>query len=273
MNTQNTITAPSPIRTLPDAQTVTSVHHWTDRLFSFRVSRPKSLRFRSGEFVMIGLLGDNGKPLLRAYSIASPSWDDELEFYSIKVPDGPLTSRLQHIKPGDEIILRPKPVGTLVHDALLPGKHVWFLATGTGIAPFASLMRDPETYEKFDRVIMMHTCRENAELAYGRALVDSLADDPLIGEMAAGKLLYYPTTTRETSARMGRITDNLTSGKVFNDLGLPPMTPATDRAMVCGSLAFNVDVKAVLERFGLREGANSEPLEYVVEKAFVGEGI
>jgi ferredoxin--NADP+ reductase len=258
---------------LPDAQTVTSVKHWTDRLFSFRVTRPASLRFRSGEFVMIGLLGDNGKPLLRAYSIASPSWDEELEFYSIKVPDGPLTSKLQHIQPGDEIILRPKPVGTLVHDALLPGSRIWFLATGTGIAPFASLMRDPETYDKYDQVIMMHTCREVAELEYGRQLVESLKDDPLIGELVGDKLLYYPTTTREASPRMGRITDNLTSGKVFADLGLAPMDPEEDRAMVCGSLAFNHDVKAVLEKFGLREGANSEPLEYVVEKAFVGDGI
>ena len=258
---------------LPDAQTVTSVIHWTDRLFSFRVSRPATLRFRSGEFVMIGLMGDTGKPLLRAYSIASPSWDDELEFYSIKVPDGPLTSRLQHIKVGDEIILRPKPVGTLVVDALLPGKRLWFLATGTGLAPFASLMRDPEVYEKFDHVIMMHTCREVAELEYGRTLVAGLQDDLLIGEIVAGKLHYYPTTTREASPYMGRITDNLTSGKVFADLNLPPMNPKEDRAMVCGSLAFNHDVKAVLEKFGLREGANSEPLEFVVEKAFVGEGI
>ena len=259
--------------TLPDAQTVTSVTHWTDRLFSFRVTRPKSLRFRSGEFVMIGLLGDTGKPLLRAYSIASPAWDEELEFYSIKVPDGPLTSRLQHIKVGDPIILRPKPVGTLVHDALLPGKRLWFLATGTGIAPFASLMREPETYEKYDQIIMMHTCREGAELEYGRQLVASLADDPLIGDLVAGKLLYYPTTTRELSPYMGRITDNLTSGKVFADLGLAPIDPEDDRAMVCGSLAFNHDVKAVLEKFGLHEGANSEPQDYVVEKAFVGDGI
>lgn len=258
---------------LPDAQTVTAVQHWTDRLFSFRVSRPQSLRFRSGEFVMIGLMGDNGKPLLRAYSIASPNWDEELEFYSIKVPDGPLTSKLQHIKVGDEIILRPKPVGTLVHDALLPGKRLWFLATGTGIAPFASLMRDPETYEKYDQVIMMHTCRNADELEYGRKLVEDLKNDELIGEMVEGKLLYYPTTTREETAQMGRITDNLSSGKVFEDLGLPKMNPKEDRAMVCGSLAFNVDVKAVLEGFGLREGANSEPLEYVVEKAFVGDGI
>lgn len=258
---------------LPDAQIVTSVKHWTDRLFSFRVTRPRSLRFRSGEFVMIGLLNDNGKPLLRAYSIASPAWDDELEFYSIKVPDGPLTSRLQHINVGDEIILRPKPVGTLVHDALLPGRRLWMLATGTGLAPFASLMREPETYEKYDSVIMMHTCREVGELEYGRQLVAGLRDDPLIGDMVEGKLLYYPTTTREPSPHMGRITDNLLSGKVFDDLDLPKMTAEEDRAMVCGSLAFNHDVKAVLEKFGLREGANSEPLEYVVEKAFVGDGI
>ena len=262
-----------PVRTLPDAQTVTSVQHWTDRLFSFRVSRPQTLRFRSGEFVMIGLLDERGKPLLRAYSIASPSWDEELEFYSIKVPDGPLTSKLQHIEPGDQIILRPKPVGTLVLDALLPGKRIWFLATGTGIAPFASLMRDPETYEKYEQVVMMHTCRTVAELEYGRQLVEGLRDDPLIGEFVGDKLKYYPTTTREEFHHMGRITDNLSSGKVFEDLGIHPMDQNHDRAMVCGSLAFNHDVKAVLEGFGLREGANSEPQEYVVEKAFVGDGI
>jgi len=268
--TENAVPKP---KTLPDAQTVTAVTHWTDRLFSFRVSRPQTLRFRSGEFVMIGLMDDNGRPLLRAYSIASPSWDEELEFYSIKVPDGPLTSRLQHIEVGDQIILRPKPVGTLVLDALLPGEHLWFLATGTGLAPFASLMRDPETYEKFEQVIMMHTCRTVEELEYGRRLVEGLKNDPLIGEMVEGKLLYYPTTTREESPNMGRITDNLSSGKAFVDLGLPPMAPGRDRAMVCGSLAFNVDVKKVLEGFGLTEGANSDPREFVVEKAFVGEGI
>jgi ferredoxin--NADP+ reductase len=263
--------------TLPDAQTVTSVTHWTDSLFSFRVTRPASLRFRSGEFVMIGLPGDNGKPIMRAYSIASPNWDDELEFYSIKVQDGPLTSRLQHIKPGDQIILRPKPVGTLVLDALLPGKRLWFLATGTGVAPFASLMRDPETYERYEQVIMMHTCRTAEELTYGAELVQNLRNDPLLSEMYgedfASRLLYYPTTTREESPLMGRITDNLTSGKVLADLGLPPISAETDRAMICGSLAFNVDVKAVLEGFGLNEGANSDPREFVVEKAFVGEGV
>ncbi|RJL06886.1 ferredoxin--NADP reductase [Paracoccus aestuarii] len=269
--------ADAPTKTLPDAQTVTAVTKWTDSLFSFRVTRPASLRFRSGEFVMIGLPGDNGKPILRAYSIASPNWDDELEFYSIIVPDGPLTSRLQHIKPGDQIILRPKPVGTLVLDALLPGKRLWFLATGTGIAPFASLMRDPETYERYEQVIMMHTCRTAEELTYGAQLVQNLRDDPLLselyGEDFASRLLYYPTTTREETPLMGRITDNLASGKVLADLGLPPIDPAQDRAMICGSLAFNVDVKAVLEGFGMNEGANSDPREFVVEKAFVGEGV
>ena len=271
-----TDTTAQPV-TLPDAQTVTSVRHWTDRLFSFRVTRPQSLRFRSGEFVMIGLLGDNGKPLLRAYSIASPSWDEELEFYSIKVPDGPLTSKLQHIKEGDQIILRPKPVGTLVHDALLPGKRLWFFATGTGFAPFASLLREPDTYEKYDEVIMMHTCRDVAELDYGRELVDNIRSDEMLaelfGEGFADKLKYYPTTTREESPNMGRITDNLTSGKVFADLGIDGMNAETDRGMVCGSLAFNTDMKEVLEGFGLEEGANSDPKQYVVEKAFVGDGV
>ena len=261
-----------PVPTLPDAQTVTEVQHYTDRLFRFRCTRPQSLRFRSGEFVMIGLMDEEkGKPLLRAYSIASPSWDEELEFYSIKVPDGPLTSRLQHIKEGDQIILRPKPVGTLVLDALLPGKRLWFFATGTGIAPFASLMRDPDTYERYEQVIMMHTCRDAPELEYGRKLVEDLENDPLIGEMVEGKLIYYPTTTRDDFPHQGRITDNLTTGKVFRDLGLDidKLDPETDRGMVCGSLAFNLDIKDIMEGWGLREGANSDPAEYVVEKAFV----
>ncbi len=261
--------------TLPDAQTVTQVKHWTDRLFSFRVTRPQTLRFRSGEFVMIGLLGDNGKPLLRAYSIASPAWDEELEFYSIKVQDGPLTSKLQHIQPGDQIILRPKPVGTLVHDALLPGKRIWFFATGTGFAPFASLLREPQTYEDYDEVIITHTCRDVAELEYGRQLIEEIRQDEMLaelfGEGFADKIRYYPTTTREESPRMGRITTLLADGTVFRDLGIEGgIKPETDRAMVCGSLAFNHDIKAILEGFGLREGANSEPAEFVVEKAFVG---
>ncbi|MCM2560977.1 ferredoxin--NADP reductase [Lutimaribacter sp. EGI FJ00015] len=259
--------------TLPDAQTVTEVKHWTDRLFSFRCTRPASLRFRSGEFVMIGLMGDNGKPLLRAYSIASPSWDEELEFYSIKVPDGPLTSKLQHIEPGDQIILRPKPVGTLVHDALLPGKRIWFFATGTGFAPFASLLRDPQTYEDYEEVIITHTCREVGELEYGKELIDSIRQDELlaelIGEGFADKLRYYPTTTREESPKMGRITDLMRKGEVFEDLGVAPLSPEHDRAMVCGNLAFNLEIKDMLEEYGLQEGANSNPKHYVVEKAFL----
>jgi ferredoxin--NADP+ reductase len=268
-----TQTKPVKAPTLPDAQTVTQVRHWTDRLFSFRVTRPASLRFRSGEFVMIGLMGDKGKPLLRAYSIASPSWDDELEFYSIKVANGPLTSRLQHIAEGDEIILRPKPVGTLVHDALLPGKRLWLFATGTGIAPFASLLRDPQTYHDYEEIILTHTCREAGELAYGAELIESIRGDAmleeLIGEGFASKLRYYPTTTREQSPKMGRITDLMRSGEVFADLGVEALAPETDRAMICGNLAFNLELKEMLEEYGLREGANSGPREYVVEKAFL----
>ena len=278
MNEMTSVSQETPAKTpaLPDAQTVTDVKHWTDRLFSFRMSRPASMRFRSGEFVMIGLMGEvnektgKAKPLLRAYSIASPSWDEELEFYSIKVQDGPLTSRLQHIQPGDEIILRPKPVGTLVHDALLPGKRLWFFATGTGIAPFASLVREPQTYEDYDQIILTHTCRDRAELTYGSELVKALSDDPLIGEMIGDKLTYYPTTTREQSPKMGRITDLLNNGEVLSDLGIDTINPKTDRAMVCGSLGLNTDLKAILESYGLKEGANSGPAEYVVEKAFVG---
>jgi ferredoxin/flavodoxin---NADP+ reductase len=281
MTEHSPVTQASAVKvpTLPDAQIVTEVTHWTDRLFSFRVTRPASLRFRSGEFVMIGLMGHpdpktgKQKPLLRAYSIASPSWDEELEFYSIKVPDGPLTSRLQHIQPGDEIILRPKPVGTLVHDALLPGKRIWFFATGTGFAPFASLLRDPQTFEDYDEVIITHTCREAGELAYGAGLIEDIRNDEmlaeLIGEGFGDKIRYYPTTTRQKSAKMGRITDLMRSGEAFADLGVTPINPETDRAMICGNLAFNLELKAMLEEFGLEEGANSRPAQYVVEKAFL----
>jgi ferredoxin--NADP+ reductase len=266
----DTPAAPTPkVKTLPNTQTVTEVTHWTDRLFSFRVTRPASLRFSSGEFVMIGLMGDNGKPLLRAYSIASPSWDEELEFYSIKVPDGPLTSKLQHMKVGDEIILRPKPVGTLVHDALLPGKRLWFFATGTGIAPFASLIREPQTYDDYETIILTHTCRHVEDLEYDRKLVESLRDDPLIGEMVGDKLIYYPTTTQEDSPKTGRVTDLLRDGTLFKDLRIDGITRETDRAMICGSIGLNKDLMEILEGYGLREGANSEPMEYVVEKAFV----
>ena len=253
----------------PDAQTVTSVRHWSDSLFSFRVTRPQSLRFRSGEFLMIGLEGDNGKPLLRAYSIASPSWDEELEFYSIKVPDGPLTSKLQKITVGDPVIVRPKPVGTLVLDALLPGKRCYMVATGTGIAPFASLVRDPELYERFDEVILTHTCRDVVDLAYGYDVIERTMNDPLVGEDAAKVLRHYPTTTRENSPRQGRITNLMRDGTVFKDLGLPPLG-RDDRVMICGSMALNTDVKAICEEAGLVEGSNSMPGQFVLEKAFVG---
>lgn len=254
----------------PSEETVLSVHHYTDRLFKFRLTRPASFRFRSGEFIMIGLPKENGKPLLRAYSVASPSWDEELEFYSIKVQDGPLTSRLQHIRPGDQVILRPKPTGTLVLDALLPGERLWLFATGTGIAPYASLIRDPDTYARYSQVILTHTCRARAQLAYGEDLVAKTKADPLVGEDASAQLRYFPTTTGEPSPQMGRITDLLRGGDVFDALGVPAISAESDRAMVCGSMGLNLDMKAILEGYGLTEGSNSTPAEYVVEKAFVG---
>ncbi len=275
----DTSTVTKAVPALPDAQTVTEVKHYTDRLFSFKMTRPASMRFRSGEFVMIGLMGDPNpdtgkvKPLLRAYSIASPSWDEELEFYSIKVQDGPLTSKLQHIKVGEQVILRPKPVGTLVHDALIPGKRIWFFATGTGFAPFASLLREPQTYEDYDEIIITHTCREVGELTYGRDLIEALKDDELLNEVIGEgfwkKIKYYPTTTREESPKMGRITDLMRTGEAFEDLGVPPLNPESDRAMICGNMAFNLELKEMFEDYGLVEGANSNPQHYVVEKAFL----
>ena len=261
---------------LPDAQTVTEVEHYTDSLFRFRVTRPASMRFRSGEFVMIGLMGDphpetgKQKHLLRAYSIASPAWDDTLQFYSIKVDNGPLTSQLQHIKVGDQVILKPKSVGTLVHDALTPANRIWFFSTGTGIAPFASLLREPETYERFDQVILTHTCRDVADLKFGKELIAETKTDILVGEEAQQKLHYYPTTTRETSKKMGRITSLLEDGSLLVDLGVTDFNATNDRAMVCGSIGLNTDIKRILEDYGLREGANSDPGDYVIEKAFVG---
>ncbi len=257
-----------PIPTGVFAETVTEVQHYTDRLFRFRITRPASFRFRSGEFVMIGLPNAE-KPVYRAYSIASPSWDEEIEFYSIKVPDGPLTEHLQKIREGDTVLMRKKPTGTLVHDALLPGKRVYMFSTGTGIAPFASLIRDPETYEKFDEVILTHTCREIEELTYGENLVRELLEDPLVGEMAAGRLRHYATVTREAYHQTGRITDLMRSGKLFEDLGVPPITPETDRGMICGSMAMLHDTKQALEEFGLVEGSNNKPAGFVVERAFV----
>ena len=248
---------------------VIEVQHYTDRLFRFRITRPQSFRFRSGEFVMLGLEGES-KPLLRAYSVASPSWDESLEFYSIKVPDGPLTSRLQNIKEGDTILMRPKTTGTLVHDALLLGKRLFMISTGTGIAPFASVMRDPETYEKFEQVILVHTCRDKAELQYGYDLTAVTKDDPLVGEQAQKQLLHFASTTREPSEHMGRVTTLVENGELFRLPGIAPFNPQEDRAMLCGSMAMIKDVKAMLESKGFVEGSLASPATFVLERAFVG---
>ncbi|MCH1569082.1 MAG: ferredoxin--NADP reductase [Alphaproteobacteria bacterium] len=253
----------------PSEETVLSVEHYTDRLFKFTCTRPTSFRFRSGEFIMIGLNQDNGKPLLRAYSVASPNWDDTLEFYSIKVADGPLTSKLQKIAVGDHVLLGKKPVGTLVLDALKPGKRLYMFSTGTGFAPFASLIRDPETYEKFDEVIVTHTCREVAELAYSSETVDGFLADADIGELGRGKLRLYQSCTREKFEHEGRITELMRAGTLFTDLDVPPLNPESDRAMICGSIDMTKELKALMEENGLKEGANSEPADFVIERAFV----
>jgi ferredoxin--NADP+ reductase len=251
------------------AETVVSVKHYTDRLFSFRITRPQSFRFRSGEFVMIGLPNAD-KPVFRAFSIASPSWDDEIEFFSIKVADGPLTSQLQKIVPGDTVLMRQKSTGTLVLDALTPAKRLFMISTGTGIAPFASLVRDPETYEKFEQIVLTHTCRDHVELAYGEELFAQAASDPLIGELTAGRLTHYSSTTREITPRMGRITRLIENGRLFTDLGIEALNPETDRVMICGSIAMLKDVKALVEGLGFDEGSHSHPGGFVVERAFVG---
>ena len=268
-----TSTAPAKPAAKPGpwtTETVLSVKHYTDRLFHFRITRPASFRFRSGEFVMIGLPTEAGKPLLRAYSVASPFWDEALDFYSIKVPDGPLTSRLQHIQAGDEVILGRKPTGTLVLDALKPGKRLYMISTGTGIAPFASLIRDPEVYDKFDEVVLTHTCREIAELAYGDELVGAVKDDELIGEMAREKLVHFTSVTREDGPVKGRVTDMIENGELFDRLGVPPLDPAVDRVMICGSEGLLKDVKRICLDRNFVEGSNAAPADFVVEKAFVG---
>ena len=251
------------------AEQVTEVEHYTDRLFRFRVTRPQSLRFRSGEFVMIGLPGAE-KPVMRAYSIASPSWDEQLEFFSIKVPGGPLTEQLQKIKPGDRILLRPKPTGTLVNDALLPGRRLFCLSTGTGFAPFASLIRDPETYEKFEQVIVTHTCRTRDELKYSYDTVKATLEDPLVGEFASGRLLHFASATREPAEHNGRITALIASGEFFRTLSIEPLDPVHDRIMLCGSVGMIRDVRSMIEPLGFTEGSNSQPGSFVVERAFVG---
>jgi ferredoxin/flavodoxin---NADP+ reductase len=249
-------------------ETVTWVQHWTESLFSFRTTRDPALRFASGQFVMVGLEVD-GKPLVRAYSIASPSWHEELEFYSIKVPDGPLTSRLQKIKVGDKVLVGRKPTGTLVLDGLKPGKRLYMLGTGTGLAPWLSLAREPEVYDRFDEVIVTHTVREIADLNYRELFEDELPSDEILGEIIGGKLRYYPTVTRQEFKTRGRITDLITSGQLFSDLDLPPFDPALDRLMLCGGPSVLADLKQILLDRGYEEGSVAHPGDFVLEKAFV----
>jgi len=247
---------------------VLTVHHWTDRLFSFTTTRDPALRFSNGHFTMIGLKVE-GKPLLRAYSVVSANYEEHLEFLSIKVEDGPLTSRLQHIKVGDEIIVGRKPTGTLLIDYTLPGKRLYLFGTGTGLAPFLSIIRDPETYERFEQVILVHGVRQVNELAYHDFITQDLPHHEFLGELVSEQLKYYPTVTREPFRNQGRITDLVTSNKLTDDLGLPPLDPAEDRVMLCGSPMLLADMKMILEQRGFHEGNTTTPGDYVVERAFV----
>ena len=255
-------------------ESVLSVHHWTDTLFSFTTTRDPSFRFRNGEFTMIGLkVGE--KPLLRAYSVASANYEDRLEFFSIKVPNGTLTSRLQHLKEGDAIIVGRKATGTLVIDNLRNGRNLYLIGTGTGLAPFLSVIKDPETYDRFEKVVLLHGCRHVRELAYGEMITEKLPNDDLIGGLVRNQLIYYPTVTRDPFRNRGRITDLMTSGKLFSDIALAPLKAAHDRVMICGSPALLQDTRALLQDTrallldkGFVEGNHGEPGEFVVEKAF-----
>ncbi|CAM3580213.1 ferredoxin--NADP reductase [Thalassospira profundimaris] len=249
-------------------ETVTYVHHWTDTLFTFKTTRDPGFRFINGQFAMIGLEVE-GKPLLRAYSMVSANYDEELEFFSIKVPNGPLTSRLQHIKVGDKILVGRKPTGTLIHDNLLPGKNLWLLSTGTGLAPFMSVIRDYETYERYDKVILVHGCREVRELAYQEFIHSELPNNEFFGEDVQNKLLYYPTVTREEFKHQGRITELMASGKLYEDLGLEKPTLENDRFMLCGNPEMIADTRKMLLEWGGKEGNMNEPGHFVIEKAFV----
>lgn len=247
---------------------VTWVRHWTDALFSFGTTRDRGFRFSSGQFVMLGLEVDD-RPLLRAYSIASPSWSDELEFYSIKVANGPLTSRLKSIQPGDTVLVGRKATGTLVLDALRPGRTLYLLSTGTGLAPFLSLIRDPDVYERFERVVVTHSCRTVADLSYAALIGEDLPADPDLGDLIGERLIYYPTVTRENFRNVGRITDLIESGQLFADIGAPKFDSAADRVMICGGPAFLRDAKVALLARGFEEGSLASPGDFVIERAFV----
>lgn len=250
-------------------ENVLSVHHWNDTLFSFRTTRDQALRFENGHFVMIGLELD-GKPLMRAYSIASANHEEYLEFLSIKVPDGPLTSRLQHLKEGDSLIVSRKPVGTLVHHDLNPGKTLYLLGTGTGLAPFMSIIKDPEVYDRFEKIVLVHGVRYVSELAYHDYIDEELKQHEFLGELIRDRLLYYPTVTREPFRNQGRITTLIDNGKLTDDLGLPPLDPTTDRVMLCGSPAMLEELTAMLDARGFRASRQQgEPGDYVIERAFV----
>jgi ferredoxin--NADP+ reductase len=247
---------------------VLSVHHWNDSLFSFTTTRSQTFRFQNGHFVMVGLEAE-ARPLLRAYSVVSTNYEEHLEFYSIKIPDGALTSRLRHIRPGDTVLVAAKATGTLVLGNLRPGKHLYLLATGTGLAPFMSIIRDPTTYERFERVVLAHGVRHVSDLGYQRYIEEELPRHELVGEQVQQQLLYYPTVTREPFRNQGRVTDLLASRKLCSDVGLPPLDPASDRVMICGSPAMLRDTVALLENLGFDEGNSGEPGAYVIERAFV----
>lgn len=248
---------------------VIDVRHWNDALFSFRTTRDPGFRFDSGQFVMMGLETD-GRPLLRAYSIASANWEEHLEFFSIKVPNGPLTSRLQHLKPGDPVLVSRKPTGTLVLDDLKPGKHLYLLGTGTGLAPFLSIVRDPQTYQRFDKIVLAHGVREISDLAYAHQLERELPQHEYLGELVRDQLIYYPTVTREPFRHRGRITDAIADGLMSAAVGLPPLNPQSDRVMLCGSPAMLDDLGALLEGRGFKVSPRTrEPGDYVIERAFV----
>lgn len=248
---------------------VLSVHHWNDSLFSFKTTRDPGLRFENGQFVMIGLQVE-GRPLVRAYSIASPNYEEHLEFFSIKVPNGPLTSRLQHLKVGDELLVSRKPTGTLVIHDLKPAKNLYFLSTGTGLAPFMSLIQDVEVYDRFEKIVLIHGVRYVSELAYTDFIEKELPNNEFFGEEIRNKLIYYPTVTREPFRNQGRLTDLISSGKLFDDIGLPPLNPSDDRAMICGSPQMLADTAALLDARGFVVSPRiGEPGDYVIERAFV----